>query len=225
MLNPIHTRDTPLAEWPFESMDDVDEFVARVVEVVKDAIGTEPAVIVSVTYPDRAFPAMSCDEFRGARMDLPFEALSSLMVLAHDRDDPDFAVSLDLTDEKRTAKLAVRGRSVTRVDGVDVQVRRALDKAIAKIEATREAEAQRRREERADYVERITPPAPYGVPVGAAVGALLRGAKRKRPTHSPSAAAKPSRWRRVLNHPWTITVVGGMVAAVCAGVALALIFG
>lgn len=225
MLNPIHTRDTPLAEWPFESMDDVDEFVARVVEVVRDAIDAEPEVVVSATYPDRAFPTLTREELRDARADLPFEDLSSLVVQAHDREDPDFAVSLVLTDERRGAKLAVCGTSVTRVDGVDVQVRRALDKAIAKIEATREAEAQRRREERADYVERVTPPAPYGVPIGAAVGALVRGAKRKRPAPGPSAVAKPSRWRRALNHPWTVTVVGGIIAAVGAGVALALILG
>jgi hypothetical protein len=225
MLKPIHTRDTPLMEWPFESMDDVDEFMARVVEVVKDAIDAEPEVIVSATYPDRVFPTMTRDEFRDVRTDLSFEDLSSLVVQAHDREDPDFAVSLVLTDEKRDARLTVRGRSVTRVDGVDVQVRRALDKAIAKVEATREAEAQRRREERADYVERVAPSAPYGVPIGAAVGALVRGVKRKRSTAGPTVATRFGRWRRALNNPWTVAFVGGIATSIGAGVVLALVLG
>lgn len=84
MLNPIHTRDTPLPEWPFESMDDVDEFVTRVAEAVEDAIDAEPGITVSATYPDRAFPMMTRDEFRAAHADLPFEDLASLSVQAHD---------------------------------------------------------------------------------------------------------------------------------------------
>jgi hypothetical protein len=223
VLNPIHTRDTQLAEWPFESMDDVDEFVVRVTEIVKDAIDAEPEVTVSVTYPDRAFSAMTYDDFRNACTDLPFEGLSSLVIRAYDRKDLDFAVDLILADDKRTAQLAIRGRSVTRVDGVDLQVGGMLDKAIEKIETSRQADARRRRKERADYVERIMPPAPFGVPIGAAVGTLLRSAPRRHQAQGSSAAAKPGRWHRVLNHPWTVTVVGGIVAAVCAGVALTLI--
>jgi hypothetical protein len=218
VLNPIHTRDTPLAEWPFESTDDVDEFIIRVVEVVRDAMGAEPEVSVSATYPDRAFPMMKHDEFRSARAELPFEGLSTLVIKVQDPKDPDFAVNLLLSDPPRSASLAVRGTSVTRVDGVDVQVRKALDNAFAKVEASREAEAQRHREERAGYVEQLTPPGPYGLPIGAAVGTLVRAGKRKpkRPASGAAPPRKASRWRRFISHPWAVEIVGGTIASAAA---------
>ena len=223
MLNPIHTRDTSLPEWPFESMDDVDEFVTHVAEAVEDAIDAEPEITVSATYPDRAFPMMTRDEFRAAHADLPFEDLASLTVQAHDRENRDFSVTLALTDDQRTGRLAVRGTSVTRVDGVDVQVKRALSHAAAKVRATREAEAQRRRDELAVQVERVTPSVPLGVPLGVVAGALVRAAKRKpRSTLTPRVPAHTRRWRRALNHQWTVAIVGGIVASIVGGIVLAV---
>jgi hypothetical protein len=108
--------------------------------------------------------------------------------------------------------------SVTRVDGVNVQVQKALDKALAKIEASHEKEAQRRNEERAEYVERFTPPGPFGLPIGTAVGALVRARKRKRRLRDSSALAqtKPSMWRRFFDHPWAVEIVGGTIASALA---------
>lgn len=223
MLNPIYTRNTPLSEWPFESMDDFDEFVSRVAEAIEDATDAEPEIIISATYPDRAFPMMTRDEFRDSHDDLPFEDLASLAVQAHDREDRDFSVTLALTDDRRAGRLAVRGASVTRVDGVDVQVRRALDDAAAKARATREAEAQRHRNELAVQVERVTPSVPLGVPLGAAAGALVRAAKRKQRSRlNPRPRTHSRRWRRALNHPWTVTIGGGVVASIVGGIVLAL---
>jgi hypothetical protein len=106
---------------------------------------------------------------------------------------------------------------------VDVQVKRALGHAVAKVRATREAEAQRRRDELAVQVERVTPSVPLGVPLGVVAGALVRAAKRRpRSPLTPLVPAHTRRWRRALNHPWTVAIVGGIVASIVGGIVLAL---
>ena len=226
MLNPIHTRDTSLAQWPFESMDDVDEFVVSAAEIVRDAVDAEPDVSVSATYPDRFFPMMGYEEFCSAKAALPFEDVSMLTIRIKGQEDPEFSVNVVLTDRPLTASVAVRGVSVTRVDGVNVQVRKVLDKALSKVEASHEMEAQRRNEKRAEYVERLTPSGPFGLPIGTAAGALIRARRRKRKLRDSDALAraKPSMWRRFVDHPWAVEIVGGTIAsAVAVGVVAAIV--
>jgi hypothetical protein len=227
MLSPIHTRTTQLDRWPFQSTAEVDEFVMQVVAIVSDAMGAEPEVSISITYPDKAFPRLSHAGFREAQTELPFDQITTLETLVHDKEDPNFSVSLLLTAKRHSGRLSVRGMSVTRVDGVDIQVKKELDRGFARIQLLQDEEARHRREKQANYVEKVVPAAPFGLPVGAVIGEMIRAVKRARPAPNlatgTAAPSKPGRLRRFVNHPWTINVVGGLVVAIGGGAALALI--
>lgn len=227
MLNPIHTRNVPLADCPFGSMDEVDEYVEHVVAVVKDAMGRQPEVSISLSYPDRSFPLMSRNEFRDAREELPFDGLTALDVNVHDDHEPDFGVDLLVTAGDGN-RLSVRGRSVTRVDGVDVQVRKKLDEALDRKWEARDEGVRQRRKRRADTVGRMVASVgavPVG-PIAAEVARLLM--MRRKPAMASQPAAVPSsgsRWRRLANNQWSIAIVGGAIAAaIAAGIVALVIF-
>lgn len=221
MLNPIHTRKSPLYKSPFASMEDVDEYVDHVSEIVKDAIGHEPEVSVSLTYPDRAFPMMSRQEFQEAKGELPLQDVTTLDVTISDKQDSDFGVGLLLTAE--SGRVGVQGRSVTRVDGVDVQVRKELDR----LREAREDEARRRQGERVEAASHLAagvlPALPVAPIAAEAMRLLTLRAPRSRRDSAAPLPAGANRWRRVANNPWTITIVGGAVAAAIAVGLVALV--
>lgn len=227
MLNPIYTRKSPFSESPFASIEDIGGFVQHVVAVVEDAIGREPTVSISFTYPDRAFPVMSRQEFSEAENELPFETLTSFEVTVTDDDDPDFRVGV-LVHPETGGRVGIQGRSVTRVDGVDVQVRKELDR----LREVRDDEASRRAGERVQAVARLAEGTLPGVPVASLSAEVariltLRGRQSRRGgSPSPQFPAGVGWWRRFANNQWTITVIGGaLAAAIAVGlVALAIFF-
>ncbi len=99
MLNPIYTRKTPFSESPFTSIEDIKGFIDHLTVIVDDAIGHEPKVLISLTYPDHAFPGMSLQEFREAIGELSFENLTTFEVTVFDGEDPDFNVGVLVTAE------------------------------------------------------------------------------------------------------------------------------
>ncbi|HVD41732.1 MAG TPA: hypothetical protein VNC16_12115 [Solirubrobacterales bacterium] len=217
MLNPIYTRKSPFSESPFASIEDISGFIDHVVAIVEDAIGREPVVSISFTYPDHVFPVMSQQEFREARKELPFETLTSFEVTVSDREDSDFMVGV-LVHSGTGGRVGVQGRSVTRVDGVDVQVRKELER----LRGARKDEARRRLGQRVETVGRLAEGTLPGVPVAsisAEVARLLTLQGRpSRHTDFPAlrSSASAGRWRRFANNPWTITIVGGSIAAAIA---------
>lgn len=216
MLNPIYTRKSPVFKSPFASIEEVGAFADHLAAVLKDASGRDPDVSVSLTYPDRSFPTMSRDEFHEAEKELAFHDLMSIEVTAKDCDDSDFSVGVLVTADLG-GRVGVRGRSVTRVDGVDIQVRKELDR----LRETRDHEARKRLGRRVEAAGRLAEGTLPGVPVAsiaAEVGRLLtlRGRSSRTGSSAPRPPVSAGWWRRFANNPWTITIVGGAIAAAIA---------
>ena len=221
MLNPIHTRKTPFFGSPFASIEDIERFIDRLTVIVDDAIGHEPQISISLTYPDYAFPVMSQQEFREAMGELPFEALTTFEVTVFDGEDPDFTVGVLVTSG--TGRVSVRGRSVTRVDGVDVQVRKELNR----LWEAREDENRQRQAKKVEAVGRVATNALSGVPLAPVAAEVarfltLRGWRSRRGS-AASLPAGTGLWRRFANNPWTITIIGGAIAAAIAVGLVALV--
>lgn len=190
----------------------VDDLMAVVDEVGPAPVGCE----VWARYPSAIYRTANFSEFKESAVALSREDVYLICLIQapaaenHESAPPELSVAISLRNRSRgpLMDLTVRGARRTVVEGVNVRAKELVDTMVTgEIDAARAAEAatDATNEERNN----------------------VDAAKRRQPTklaeEPPASRDSWSRLFRVLDSPWTVQIVGGVVAAVIAGIALVIV--
>jgi hypothetical protein len=196
-------------EWPFRTMDELVRATERLLGLVEEAEGAAE-FSVEVAFPNGTRRTSELGEFATAAAQLDIGRATSFHVDAEHHDDDGVrgmrASMFGLRSPLGPAlALKVYGRRATAVAGVATQIEDMVTELFEAIDrdaaAAREAEAKSHASETPREVAAVTPlPSLNAGPIGSV---------------EPSGP-----W---YHHPWTVTIVGGVVAAVIAALVIAIV--
>ena len=236
-VKPIHTRVYEFALWPFDSTSDLADYSEWLTDLVRQAAQVEPSATLSFNIPGPrgTEPPIRLDELRERVDEFPLDKVfeASLEV----RTD-DLSLTLALNDHvlgSRESLVTVVGTDKDTVNRIRSKVKEEGD---ARIESERrrkeEAEAKARAD--ADFKRQEA-----ALGIGDVSQAIFEAeaqrererSQRKRPSRpkqprasTPQAIPGPpkkSLARRVYDSPYTVQIVGGIVATVVAALIVAMI--
>lgn len=215
--------------WPVESTSELADYAEWLIALVGDESGVEPEVRLVITLLGRERDSpLSLGEFRERFDEFPFDKIFAVSI---DAWSPDESLTLELRMttgmlSSKAATVTVAGHGKPQVQRTKTKVREEGEARIAGMQEARSkaaagigdvageifrAEAKRERDR-----ERATPrtqPSP----------AEDQPAPKPRQAERVESERAPL-WRRILGNQYTIQIVGGLIAALIAGLILAELF-
>jgi hypothetical protein len=216
MVDQTHNRKQDWEGWPFGSLADAAEFVGELLAMIEEAAGSAPYFSATLTYQDRQYQAKSLDELREVAPALDLDSmhdLEAMLFWGADAPKPvDATFRLEGGTYRRTTRLRVSGAKGTAVDGVNVGAGAAVDRWAEK---TRAAEEDRERTERERAAEKVHNTTDRESTAEEA---------RERPASEPGHDSPEPAWQRFLAHPYSVQIIGGIVAGLIVLVIAVVVF-
>jgi hypothetical protein len=205
MARQTHRRQEEWEGWPFRSVVDAAEFIGELLAMVEEAAGSAPHLSASVTFADRKYEMQSLGELReaapGFRLGDMYE-LSAMIFWAWGESQT-VTANFNLVGGayQRSTRLSVDGTKATAVDGVNVG-------AVAAVSRWAERTKEKEEAEKAAAENKAEPVRPTPMPP---------------PDPTPAPDPQPV-WRRLVAHPYTVQIIGGVVAGMILLVIAAVAF-
>ncbi len=223
--------------WPVESASELADYAEWLIDLVRHESGVKPEVKLDINLLGRdREPPIPLDEFRERFDEFPFDKFLGASL---DSLNPDGSLGLEfrmITSMlgANRATVTITGTDKEEVQRIKTKVR---EEGEARIKIVREAQAKAAAD--ADFRRQEA-----AVGIGDAAGEIFRAeakrevdrqkaAQRKMQSQAPEKPAfEPKKviqsgterkplWRRILDNDYTVEIVGGLIAAVIAGLIVA----